>query len=1060
MRKMATGFTALLFVLTLFAGTTVFVPGQAEAQYAPELGDGFRLAWTLDPRDYPELFPRGPAFGARSILVGMDFDRDGKREILFTTDETLAPGGPDPGYLEVFLYENDGNDNYTHVWHYTHTDASNSLPPLTYGDIDNDGNPEIYFGVPTIGNDPVDVFIFEADENGVFPTEPTLTLIITEDGAADFRPSGFVIDDIDDDGKKELAIQSRKGGNRELVILSLATDVLDEFASFNEEFRAGEDILGGGGAYDIEVVDFDGDGKKEIWYNTWDNFTFTVFEADSADSYSLQVELDGIFPERDPGSFNSHDMYFHDIDGDDKMEAWFPMTNGVLYYLEDIDDVSALTADSFTRVGQFAELGRSRGSSVGDIDDDGKWDIVATHGRNEKVSRIEYTGVGSPADSVNYEWTIILNSEGEPTDRYYPPRIAPVDMDGDGLKEVFLTNLYGSEAGQPIIIALEYDPSTASTLANGWTMTSTTTHTEVDSFYATDVSGNSRTAIGGFDLDQDGKKEIILTDYARAGVQVMEYNAESNVFETVWMSPIDTVNNRRLGSNPRTVLVGDLDSDEKMEIVFPLATEPSGWYVFEWDGVVGSDNYGDTFSSIISTEIDTCCAADYTRFRADHEGAAILDVDGDGVTEFIVGIRRNASGGKRGTLISYVEGDIEHNAGGNGLETWNTEFFVDRGDYGGGSPYPPLPADLDGDGTFEIVNPTWNNFNFYNIDVTGADSYATADVNSATKNFQADPDQIDDFAIFGGGAGDIDGDGDDEAFFPSFKGGDLWVIDYKSGDDVLSIDANHVVRVVDNVGGSWSTFYASVFDVDKNGRANVFVGSTYPRMVSSVELVGSDPRNPADYQTQVVYTGEADIRRDIVVTDSAGVVTTTWRNVSGFASKVQSHWDGNAIDFDDDGKNEVLVSFQGVQDSITTTTYRWDEATATWDTTVTKVPNPKAWAVILLEFDPQGSSVSSQELTFVTPDDYILEQNYPNPFNPTTNIRYTLPLQKRVSLKIYNIMGQVVKTLVNDQVQAKGTYEITWDGTNDAGIRVSSGTYIYSLEFGNFKKSKRMMLVK
>ncbi len=90
----------------------------------------------------------------------------------------------------------------------------------------------------------------------------------------------------------------------------------------------------------------------------------------------------------------------------------------------------------------------------------------------------------------------------------------------------------------------------------------------------------------------------------------------------------------------------------------------------------------------------------------------------------------------------------------------------------------------------------------------------------------------------------------------------------------------------------------------------------------------------------------------------------------------------------------------------------------------------------------------------------IVVQNYPNPFNPTTNIRYTLPQQKRVSLKIYNIMGQVVKTLVNDQVQTKGTYEITWDGTNDAGLRVSSGTYIYSLEFGNFKKSKRMMLVK
>ncbi len=1053
MRKMATGFITLLFVLTLFAGTAVFVPDTAQAQYAPTLGDGFKMSWTLDPRDYPELFTRGPAFGARSVHVGMDFDRDGKREVLFTTDETLAPGGPDPGFLEVFLYENDGNDNYTHVWHYTHPEGSNSLPPVTYADIDNDGNWEIYFGVPTINNDPVDVFIFEADENGVFPAEPTLTLVITEDGAADFRPSGFVIDDIDGDGKKELAIQSRKGGNRELVILSLATESLDEFASFSEEFRAGEDVLGGGGTYDIEVTDFDDDGKKEIWYNTWDNFTFTVFEADSADSYSLQLELDGIFPERDPGSFNSHDMYFVDADGDDKLEAWFPMTNGVLYFLDDTDDVSTITADSFVRVGQFAEGGRSRGGSVGDIDDDGKWDIIATHGRNEKVSRIEFSGIGSPADSSNYEWTIIVNSEGEPTERYYPPRIAPADMDGDGLKEIFLTNLYASEAGQPIIVVIEYDPASANTLASGWSKANTISFADVDSAFGT--ATNSRTVIGGFDLDQDEKKEIIMTDYSRGMVHVFEY-ADDGVFEKVWSSPDDSENNRRLGSNPRTVLVGDLDSDEKMEIVFPLASDPSGWYVFEWDGVVGSDNYGDTFSSIISTEIDTCCAADFTAFRADHEGAAILDIDGDGVTEFIAGIRRNASGGKRGTQISYVEGDIEHNAGGNGLETWNTEFFVDRGDYGGGSPYPPVPADLDGDGTFEIVNPTWNNFNFYNIDVTGADSYATADVNSATKNFQADPDQQDDFTIFSGGAGDVDGDGDDEVFFPSFKGRDLWVVDYKSGDDVLVIDGSHVVRVVDNIG----RFHASVFDVDQDGRANIFVGSGYPALVTSTELVGNDPRDPAGYRSEVVYGGEPDIRRDIVVVDSAGVVTTTSHNMAAFTSKVQSNWNGQPIDFDNDGKYEVLVGLQAAQDSIQTTTYRWNEATATWDTTVTKVANPKRWAAVLLEFDPQGTSVSTQELTFVTPDDYILEQNYPNPFNPTTNIRYVLPLQKRVSLKIYNIMGQVVKTLVNDQVQTKGTYEITWDGTNDAGLRVSSGTYIYSLEFGNFKKSKRMMLVK
>jgi flagellar hook assembly protein FlgD len=63
-------------------------------------------------------------------------------------------------------------------------------------------------------------------------------------------------------------------------------------------------------------------------------------------------------------------------------------------------------------------------------------------------------------------------------------------------------------------------------------------------------------------------------------------------------------------------------------------------------------------------------------------------------------------------------------------------------------------------------------------------------------------------------------------------------------------------------------------------------------------------------------------------------------------------------------------------------------------------------------------------------------------------------------LKIYNQLGQVVKTLINDQVMTKGTYEMIWDGKNDAGKPVSSGIYIAQLRFGNFSKEIKMMLVK
>jgi hypothetical protein len=93
------------------------------------------------------------------------------------------------------------------------------------------------------------------------------------------------------------------------------------------------------------------------------------------------------------------------------------------------------------------------------------------------------------------------------------------------------------------------------------------------------------------------------------------------------------------------------------------------------------------------------------------------------------------------------------------------------------------------------------------------------------------------------------------------------------------------------------------------------------------------------------------------------------------------------------------------------------------------------------------------------PVTYALEQNYPNPFNPTTTITYQLPEQRDVTLTVYNILGQVVKSLVQN-VQAAGIYAIRWDGTNDHGTGVSSGMYIYRLKAGNFVQSRKMMMLR
>jgi flagellar hook assembly protein FlgD len=73
-----------------------------------------------------------------------------------------------------------------------------------------------------------------------------------------------------------------------------------------------------------------------------------------------------------------------------------------------------------------------------------------------------------------------------------------------------------------------------------------------------------------------------------------------------------------------------------------------------------------------------------------------------------------------------------------------------------------------------------------------------------------------------------------------------------------------------------------------------------------------------------------------------------------------------------------------------------------------------------------------------------LNQNYPNPFNPTTNIRYALPVDSRITLEIFNVIGQRVRTLVNDNMAA-GYHTMEWDGASDAGSRLASGVYFLRL---------------
>jgi len=117
----------------------------------------------------------------------------------------------------------------------------------------------------------------------------------------------------------------------------------------------------------------------------------------------------------------------------------------------------------------------------------------------------------------------------------------------------------------------------------------------------------------------------------------------------------------------------------------------------------------------------------------------------------------------------------------------------------------------------------------------------------------------------------------------------------------------------------------------------------------------------------------------------------------------------------------------------------------------------------------EGRSVANVVLTLGTtsvaetaaeiPTKFELEQNYPNPFNPETTIKYHLPARVNVTLRIYNALGQELRTLVNN-VQDAGVYTATWDGKDNNGRQLSTGLYLFRLEAGEVVMTRKMAMVK
>lgn len=886
-----------------------------------------------------------------------DMDGDGFREFAVCTDE---------GGAIIYLYECVGNDDYAIVWQYAITaDYCVDSYVLCKGDLDGDGLEEIIAGVATSGAGQFGVHIFEWDgvtgsDNYVFQT--MYDVGDGEGGSITICEAG----DFDGDGVQELFLGETI--NDDIFIVSLDTLSDFDFPTWNIEFEDRLDDAGDYSLWGFTSGDFDNDGFTELAITEWDYNALIVIQVDDVDTYSRELWWDDMTHPNDGAALRS--LCAYDLDGDGFTEIIIPSTNGTVYTVNNtgtfVDlNLSATALDSLTTLPDIT------GAALGDQDmylgNVGEPDIYVAGWYG--IYDLEFTG-GDYTDAANWHLYTVF----EDTNVRWQQTIVG-DFDGDGLKDFAVAR----RDGPPYIDIYEHEP-----LERGdWNTAAT-----VDSaayLYQT------RCVTAGSDLDEDGKKEVFVTDYRDGGfIHGFEVVAD-NTLEWIWSS--DTVKSSAYAAN-RNVVTGDFDNDGIGEVIFAVSGNSGdadagtpGLNFYEWDGT--TDN---GFSVYARINIDDNLNTDRWRFE---QISAPFDVDGDGINEMCIANNgSNNTVGDRFWVLS-IDGDFE-----SGLYSTVIEAAWNQGEHAfNGSPYYGDYGDLDGDGTYEIVFSAWDHAGAFIVDVTGADTYEFVNY------IYMDP-WLKDYVCYGGTAiADFDGDGRDEVM-GNFYGNYATVIMNIDGDIAAATAENSVASIKGPYGGGGWKCDAADFDGD--GKYE-FYACNYNTHHYEFKHLGGDVLDSDNWQVKTVVS-------EIEEKDGFGYFSLDATD-----------------DLDGDGYPEIVLGYLESFDF-----------------------DPQVWLKVV---EYTGDVAVEKNWRIITPNDYKLSQNFPNPFNPTTRISFDIPLAKDVTLKIYDMLGHEVRTLISEHKQA-GAYTITWDGNNNTGKAVSAGSYIYRLKAGHVVKSKVMTLIK
>jgi len=204
----------------------------------------------------------------------------------------------------------------------------------------------------------------------------------------------------------------------------------------------------------------------------------------------------------------------------------------------------------------------------------------------------------------------------------------------------------------------------------------------------------------------------------------------------------------------------------------------------------------------------------------------------------------------------------------------------------------------------------------------------------------------------------------------------------------------------------------------------------------------------------LVEPGDVDGFYDFCIVEASKDSGVTWQ---GLTLPYDARFDPDWLEAFNAGTDAESSLFRTHEINLLDFYQPGDRIMLRWRLWSDELVNGYGWVIDNISYRDDLVSVGEDDLTPLT---FGLSQNYPNPFNPTTRINYSLASSEEVSLEVFNINGQRVRSLLKSKKMVPGRHFVEWDGKNNSGASVASGTYFYRIEAGDFVKTAKMLLLK